>query len=55
MLKANDKPKNEQPSLFDIPENIRKYITLNPTTKEYMPLPICEYPPVHYRRVIDHG
>lgn len=55
MLKANDKPKNGQPSLVDIPENIREFITLNPTTKEYMPLPICEYPPVHYRRVIDNG
>lgn len=55
MLKANDKPKNGQPSLFDIPENIRKYITLNPMTKEYMPLPICEYPPVHYRRVQENG
>lgn len=55
MLKANDKPKNGQPYLFDIPENIRKYITLNPMTKEYMPLPICEYPPVHYRRVQENG
>lgn len=55
MLKANDKPKTGQISLNDIPENIREFITLNPTTKEYMPLPICEYPPVHYRRVIDNG
>lgn len=55
MLKANDKPKNGQISLTDIPENIRKYITLNPATKEYMPLPICEYPPVHFRRVQDNG
>lgn len=55
MLKANDKPKNGQISFNDIPENIREFITLNPMTKEYMPLPICEYPPVHYRRVIDNG
>lgn len=55
MLKANDKPKNGQISLNDIPENIREFITLNPATKEYMPLPICEYPPVHFRRVIDNG
>ena len=55
MLKANDKPKSGQISLTDIPEHIRKYITLNPATKEYMPLPICEYPPVHYRRVQDNG
>lgn len=55
MLKANDKPKSGQISLTDILEDIRKYITLNPATKEYMPLPICEYPPVHFRRVQDNG
>ena len=55
MLKANNKPKSEQLSLLDVPEDIRKYLSINPTTKEYMPLPICEYPPVHYRRVIDNG
>ena len=55
MLKANDKPKTGQISLNDIPENIREFITLNPTTKEYMPLPICEYPPVHYRKVQENG
>ena len=55
MLKANDKPKSGQLPLSDIPENICKFITLNPTTKEYMPLPIREYPPVHFRRVIDNG
>lgn len=55
MLKANDKPKSGQLPLSDIPENIRKYVTLNPITKEYMPLPIREYPPVHFRRVMDNG
>lgn len=55
MLKANDKPKSGQLPFIDIPENIRKYVALNPATKEYMPLPICEYPPVHYRRVMDNG
>ena len=55
MLKANDKPKNKQPSLLDVPEDIRKYLSINPTTKEYMPLPICEYPPVHYRKVQENG
>ena len=55
MLKANDKPKSGQPSLFDIPEEIRKYISINPTTKEYMAEPICEYPPVHYRKVQENG
>ena len=55
MLKANDKPKNKQPSLLDVPEDIRKYLSINPTTKEYMPLPICEYLPVHYRKVQENG
>lgn len=55
MLKANDKPKNEQISFLDIPENIRKYLSINPTTEEYMALPIREYPPVHYRKVQENG
>lgn len=55
MLKANDKPKNGQASLFDIPEEIRKYLSINPVTKELMAEPICEYPPVHYRKVQENG
>ena len=55
MLKANDKPKNGQPSLFDVPEEIRKYLSINPVTKEFMAEPICEYPPVHYRKVQENG
>jgi len=55
MLKANDKPKNGQLSLLDVPEDIRKYLSINPNTKEYMTEPICEYPPVHYRRVQENG
>jgi len=55
MLKANDKPKSGQPSLFDIPEEICEFISFNPVTKEYMAKPICEYPPVHYRKVQENG
>lgn len=55
MLKANDKPKNKQLSLLDVPEDIRKYLSINPATKEYMAEPICEYPPVHYRKVQENG
>ena len=55
MLKANDKPKNGQASLFDIPEEIRKYLSLNPVTEEFMAEPICEYPPTHYRKVQENG
>lgn len=55
MLKANDKPKNGQASLFDVPEEIRKYLSVNPATKEFMAEPICEYPLVHYRKVQENG
>ncbi len=55
MLKANDKPKNGQASLFDVPEEIRKYLAINPATKEFMAEPICECPPVHYRKVQENG
>lgn len=55
LLKANDKPKGKQPSLSDIPLEIRGYISINPTTKEYMAQPISEYPAVHYRKVQENG
>ena len=55
MLKVNEKSKSGQPSLSDIPLEIRGYISINPTTKEYMAEPICEYPPVHYRKVQENG
>ncbi len=55
MLKANDKPKRGQLSFFDVPEEIRRYLSVNPVTKEFMAEPICEYPPVHYRKVQENG
>lgn len=55
MLKVNEKSKSGQPSLSDIPLEIRGYISINPTTKEYTAEPICEYPPVHYRKVQQNG
>ena len=55
LLKANDKPRFGQDSLFGIPEDIRPYLSENPVTKEYMAEPICEYPPVHYRKVQENG
>lgn len=33
MLKANDKPKNGQASIFDVPEEIRKCLSVNPASK----------------------
>ena len=55
MLKVGDKPQGEQTSLFDMPDDIRRYLSVNPVTKEYMAEPICEYPPVHYRKVQENG
>ena len=55
LLKANDKPSNGCLSLLDVPDDIRPYLSVNPTTNEYMAEPLCEYPPVHYRRVQDNG
>lgn len=51
LLKANDKPSATQLTLFDAPEDIRNYLTVNPVTNEWMPVPIKEYTPVHYRRI----
>ena len=55
MLKAGDKPQGEQTSLFDMPDDIRRYLSVNPVTKEYMAEPICEYLPTHYRKVPENG
>ena len=53
MLKAGDKPNRGQSSMFE--EDIYKYLSVNPVTGELMAEPICEYPPVHYRRVQENG
>lgn len=56
MLMVNDKPKNGKPlSLSGLPENLRKFVTLNPVTKEFIAVPICEYPPVHFKKVDENG
>ena len=41
--------------MFDNEDDISKYLSVNPVTGEYMPEPMCEYPPVHYRKVKDNG
>ena len=53
MLKAGDKPNRGQSSMFE--EDIYKYLSVNPVTGELMAEPICEYPPVHYRKVQENG
>jgi hypothetical protein len=54
LLKANDKP-SKQIRFSDLDADIQKYLSINPTTGEYMAEPICEYPAVHYRRIQDNG
>lgn len=56
LLKAGEKPKKcEQQSLFDEKEEISQYLSQNPVTGEYMAEPICEYPPMNYRRIWENG
>lgn len=54
LLKANDKPqKVGQISLFE--DEIEKFLTTNPVTGEYMPLPIREYPPTIFKKLKEVG
>ena len=56
LLKVNDKPKDDgQFDMFDIPAELQPYVSVNPVTQEYMAEPIREYPPVHYRRIVENG
>ncbi len=56
MLKAGEKPKNsKQQSLFDEKEELSRYLSQNPVTGEYMAEPICEYPPMNYRRIWENA
>ena len=55
LLKANDKPTESLITKFDVPDEIKPYISINPVTGEYMAEPIKEYPPVHYRKVVENA
>ena len=56
LLKANEKPtKNKQLSLNPDEEDIYNFLEENPVTGEYMPKPLKEYPPLHYRRIKENG
>ena len=57
LLKANEKPTGtQQLSLDDSDEdNIYNYLEINPVTGEYMPKPLREYTPLHYRRLKENG
>jgi len=50
LLKANDK-QEKQNSLFD--DEISKYLTTNPVTGEYMPVPIKEYQAINYQKIME--
>lgn len=51
LLKANTKPNNEEKSLFD--DDLSEYLSINPTTGEYMPEPIKVYQPVHFKKIME--
>jgi hypothetical protein len=57
LLKANEKPqKQRQLSLIEPDvDDIYNYLEINPVTGEYMPKPLREYSPLHYRRLKDNG
>ena len=52
MLKANDKPKGNQLTIEGLDEDISKYLSINPTTGEYMAEPIKDdYSPIHFKKL----
>lgn len=56
LLKANEKPTEKmQISLLADANDIYNYLEENPVTGEYMPKPLREYPPLHYRRLNENG
>lgn len=55
LLKANEMLEQRQNTLFDAENDINRYLSENPVTKEYMAVPICEYPPINYRRIWENG
>ncbi|MDO4378991.1 MAG: hypothetical protein Q4C64_07690 [Erysipelotrichia bacterium] len=54
LLKANEKPKQKQCSLFE-KDDTSEYLSINPVTGEYMAKPLSEYPPIDYRRIWENG
>ena len=53
MLKVGDDPKTGQPSMFK--DGVDDYLSVNPVTGELMADPICEYPPIFFRKVQENG
>ena len=55
LLKANEKPKQQRQIALGTDEDIYNYLEINPVTGDYMPKPLREYPPLHYRRIKENG
>ena len=56
LLKANETPRNQRQLTLDSGvDDIDNYLEINPVTGEYMPKPLREYPPLHYRRLKENG
>ena len=56
LLKANEKPEKQTQFSFDSgADEIYNYLETNPVTGEYMPKPLREYTPLHYRRIKENG
>ena len=56
LLKANEKPAEQRQLIVDFDEDdIYNYLEINPVTGNYMPKPLCEYIPLHYRRIKENG
>ncbi len=56
LLKANEKPSTQGQLKFtsDV-DDIYNYLKINSVTGEYEPIPLWEYPPLHYRRLKENG
>ena len=56
LLKANEKPENSrQLNWIEDEDSIYNYLDRNPVTGEYMPKPLREFEPIHYRRLKENG
>lgn len=56
LLKANEKPQHNRQLTIDADvDDIFNYLEINPVTGDYMPKPLREYTPLHYRRLKENG
>lgn len=56
LLKANEKPQHNRQLTIDADvDDIFNYLEINPVTGDYMPKPLREYAPLHYRRLKENG